>query len=286
MLLRAKAERPPFLSLIAQNRLFLAFTALVVSLPLFMPLAVSVVSGESVAGEASIGTLRYVLTVPVSRLRLLLVKYAAIAVYALVAALVVAGVGILVGSLLFPIGPVPLLSGDVLPYSAALVRALLVALYVGAMLAGVAAIGLFISTLTEVPLGAMAATAACASWRKSWMRFLSCRGCTTGCSATGGSRSVICCTPVVYDDVGRGLLTQAAYIVVFSSPGPASPPATSRPEAVGPGARRRWQQKRARPEAGPSRYASADVIRPDGRSRPAGLQALRDVELHALVLVE
>ena len=40
---------PPFLSLIAQNGLFLAFTALVVSLPLFMPLAVSVVSGESVA---------------------------------------------------------------------------------------------------------------------------------------------------------------------------------------------------------------------------------------------
>ena len=98
-------EGPPFLSLIAQNGLFLAFTALVVSLPLFMPLAVSVVSGESVAGEASIGTLRYVLTVPVSRLRLLLVKYAAIAAYALVAALVVAGVGILVGSLLFPYRP-------------------------------------------------------------------------------------------------------------------------------------------------------------------------------------
>ncbi|HET9900510.1 MAG TPA: ABC transporter permease [Actinomycetes bacterium] len=211
-------EGPPFLSLIAQNGLFLAFTALVVSLPLFMPLAVSVVSGESVAGEASIGTLRYVLTVPVSRLRLLLVKYAAIAVYALVAALVVAGVGILVGSLLFPIGPVPLLSGDVLPYSTALVRALLVALYVGAMLAGVAAIGLFISTLTEVPLGAMAATAAVCvvaqildaipqlSWLHDWLF-----------SHWWLAFGDLLRTPVVYDDVGRGLLTQAAYIVVFFS---------------------------------------------------------------------
>ena len=108
-------EGPPFLSLIAENGLFLAFTALVVALPLSMPLAVSVVSGESIAGEASLGTLRYVLTVPVSRLRLLLVKYVVIAAYAFVAPLVVAGVGILIGSLLFPIGPVPLLSGTSCP---------------------------------------------------------------------------------------------------------------------------------------------------------------------------
>src|SRR5919202_3456544 len=49
---------PAFIGQIAGNGLFVAFTALVVTLPLFLPLAVSVAAGEAVAGEASIGTLR------------------------------------------------------------------------------------------------------------------------------------------------------------------------------------------------------------------------------------
>ena len=45
-------EGPPFLAAITENGLFLAFTALVASLPVFLPLAVSVVAGEAVAGSA------------------------------------------------------------------------------------------------------------------------------------------------------------------------------------------------------------------------------------------
>ena len=150
---------PAFIGQITRNGLFLAFTSLVVTLPLFLPLAVSVVSGESVAGEASAGTLRSLLVVPVGRTRLLLVKYAGIVAFGLAAAAVVGAMGVLVGLLLFPTGPVTLLSGSTISFGAALVRVLLVVLYVAAMLAGIAAIGLFISTLTEVPLAAMAATA-------------------------------------------------------------------------------------------------------------------------------
>ncbi|HEY5185008.1 MAG TPA: ABC transporter permease [Actinomycetes bacterium] len=150
---------PAFIGQITRNGLFLAFTSLVVTLPLFLPLAVSVVSGESVAGEASAGTLRSLLVVPVGRTRLLLVKYAGIVAFGLAAATVVGAMGVLVGLLLFPTGPVTLLSGSTISFGAALMRVLLVVLYVAAMLAGIAAIGLFISTLTEVPLAAMAATA-------------------------------------------------------------------------------------------------------------------------------
>lgn len=152
-------EGPAFLGQITENGLFLGFTSLVVVLPLFLPLAVAVVSGESSAGEANLGTLRYLLVVPVSRTRLLLVKYAAVVAYGFAATLLVAAVGVVVGALLFPVGPVTLLSGSTVAFSSALVRALLVALYVGAMLAAVGAIGMFLSTLTEVPIGAMAATA-------------------------------------------------------------------------------------------------------------------------------
>ncbi len=153
----AGEEGPPFLNQITGNGLFLVFTALTVTLPFFLPLAVSVCSGESIAGEASTGTLRNLLVVPVGRTRLLAVKYAAILAFALVCTVSVALVGLIVGLALFPRGDVTLLSGTTIPYVDALGRTALVALYVTAMLAGVGAIGLFMSTLTEVPMGAMAA---------------------------------------------------------------------------------------------------------------------------------
>ena len=127
------ADGPPFLYGIAGNGVFVALTALTVVLPLFLPLAVAVVSGDAVAGEASLGTLRYLLVVPVSRTRLLAVKYAGALAYCLAAAFVVAIVGTLMGALLFPIGPVTLLSGTQVSYGAGLARLLLVALYIAAM---------------------------------------------------------------------------------------------------------------------------------------------------------
>ena len=151
-------EGPPFLFSIATNGVFVALTSLSVVLPLFFPLAVSVVTGDAVAGEASIGTLRYLLVVPVSRTRMLAVKYAGVLAYRLVAALLVGSVGIGVGLLLFPTGPVTLLSGTQVSLAGGIGRVALVALYVAAMMAAVAAIGMFVSTLTESPIAATAAT--------------------------------------------------------------------------------------------------------------------------------
>lgn len=151
-------EGPPFLFSIATNGVFVALTALSVVLPLFLPLAVSVVTGDAVAGEASIGTLRYLLVVPVSRTRMLAVKYAGVLAYVLAAALLVGAVGIGVGLVLFPTGPVTLLSGTQVSLAGGIARVVLVALYVAAMMAAVAAIGMFVSTLTESPIAATAAT--------------------------------------------------------------------------------------------------------------------------------
>ncbi len=151
-------EGPPFIDRIAGNGLYLAVVGLVVLLPFLLPLTVGVVSADAVSGEAAQGTLRYLLTVPVSRLRLLLVKYAASMTYCLAASVTVATAGLLTGLALFPVGDITLLSGTSLPIGSGLVRILLVALYVTASLSGLAALGLFVSTLTEVPVGAMAAT--------------------------------------------------------------------------------------------------------------------------------
>jgi ABC-2 type transport system permease protein len=151
-------EGPPFLDRVSGNGLFLSFTGLATVVPFFLPLTVGVVSGDAVAGEAQAGTLRYLLTVPVSRARVLAVKYGALVAFALAASLLVAAVGLVVGWALFPTGDVTLLSGTTISPFAAVGRAALVALYVAASLAGLAAIGLAVSVFTEVPVGAMATT--------------------------------------------------------------------------------------------------------------------------------
>ncbi|QCB98790.1 ABC transporter permease [Arthrobacter sp. PAMC25564] len=149
---------PAFLDRITQNGLFVGVTALLVSVPLFLPLTVGVVAGDTIAGEAGLGTLRYLLVAPAGRVRLLLVKYAGAAVFVVVAPLLVALVGAGIGAALFPVGPVTLLSGDTIGAGGAMVRLLLIAAYLAVSLLGLSAIGLFLSTLTDVPVGAMAAT--------------------------------------------------------------------------------------------------------------------------------
>ena len=154
----APGEGPPFLDRVTQNGLFVGFTAMVVAIPLFLPLTIGVVAGDTIAGEAGLGTLRYLLVAPAGRVRLLLVKYAGAALFFLVATLTLTVSGAIIGAALFPVGPVTLLSGDTISVSESLARSLLVAAYVTVSLLGLSMIGLFISTLTDVPVGAMAAT--------------------------------------------------------------------------------------------------------------------------------
>ncbi|GGV72550.1 ABC transporter permease [Streptomyces longisporoflavus] len=149
---------PAFIAQITNNGLFLVFTALAATLPFFLPMAVGVVAGDSIAGESSAGTLRYLLVAPAGRTRLLLVKYATTMTFCLVATLVVALSALTVGALLFPLGEVTTISGTRIGFGEGLLRALLIALVVAASLIGVAALGLFVSTLTSSGIAAMATT--------------------------------------------------------------------------------------------------------------------------------
>ena len=153
---------PAFLSLVNGNGLFVALTALTVALPLFLPLAVSATAADAIAGEASLGTLRYLLTVPVSRTRLLVAKFAAVVTYTFagIATIALAGAG--VGLLLFGAGPAALLSGAQVGFGAALLRLGMVCVYLTLCLVALVAVGLFVSTLTEAPIGATIAVVAVA----------------------------------------------------------------------------------------------------------------------------
>ena len=146
-----------FFNQLAGNGVFLTFIALSTLLILVLPVVVAVVAGDSVAGEAGYGTLRYLLAVPAGRTRLLAVKFAVIVVFGLCATVIVSAVSLAVGAGLFPVGPVTLLSGTTVPLAEGLLRLLFVTLYVAAAMAALGAIGLAISTLTEHAIGAIAA---------------------------------------------------------------------------------------------------------------------------------
>ena len=151
-------EGPPFLGQITGNGLFLVFTALTVCTPLFLPLTVGVVSGDAIAGEAGLGTLRYLLTLPVTRTRLLIAKTLGTLTFAMSAVLAVTLAGLVTGGLLFGRHDMTLPSGDTVSLGNGLGRAFLVAAYLFGALTGLAAIGVFVSTMTENAIAAMATT--------------------------------------------------------------------------------------------------------------------------------
>lgn len=210
------AGGPTFVNSITGNGLFVALAALTVELPLFLPLAIAAVSGDAIAGEANLGTLRYLLTVPVGRTRLLVVKYLSLVISAVFATALVAVVGGLIGVILFGTGPMTALSGLQLSFGAALWRLVLIVGYIAAILAALGALGLFVSTLTEQPIGAMIAVVLVnvmmyaldsisqLSWLHPWLL-------THWATAFGD----LLRTPIFTENVGRGLLVALAYAAVF-----------------------------------------------------------------------
>src|SRR5437870_277136 len=151
-------EGPTFLNQVTDNGVFAALAGLTITLPVFLPLAVAVVAGDAIAGEAGLGTLRYLLVRPAGRSRLLGAKALTVLTFCLVAVTVVAGAGLAIGAALFPIRRVTTLSGDTLSLVSGAERIVAAAGVVGLSLLGLAAIALFISTVTDVAVGAMAAT--------------------------------------------------------------------------------------------------------------------------------
>ena len=214
----ASGRGPAFLASISENGLFVALTALTVSIPLFLPLTVGVVAGDTIAGEANLGTLRYLLISPSGRLRLLLVKYTGAAAFCLAATAIVVVTGVAIGAALFPVRPVTLLSGDTIDGGEYAIRCLLLIVYVSLSMLGLSAIGLFLSTLTTVPVGAMAATSVLSAasqildalpqleWLHPWLF-----------SHYWLGIGDLLTNPVSFDSFQANALLQLGYIVVFGA---------------------------------------------------------------------
>jgi ABC-2 type transport system permease protein len=150
-------EGPVFLSAVLTNGTLYPLAALGIVLPLFLPIAVALIAGDAVAGEAQAGTLRYLLARPAGRTRLLVAKLVSVFAFVAVTVLVVAAVGYVVGQLLFDVQPIggTSLSGTTLTSQQIAGRTVLAIGYVAVSMLGVAAFALLFSTLTDSPLVAM-----------------------------------------------------------------------------------------------------------------------------------
>jgi ABC-2 type transport system permease protein len=207
-----------FFGAATSNGIYVALGALTIEIALFLPLAVAALSGDTIAGEANTGTLRYLLTVPVDRTRLLIVKYVSLVIGTLIGVLVVAMTGVIIGGILFGLGPTTLLSGTQVGLGDALVRTGLSVLYLTVGLSALAAIGLFISTLTEQPIGAMISTVVVSTamwildgipqldWLHPWLLV------HYWPAFADAFRD-----PVYFEEMGKGLLVALAYAVLFLS---------------------------------------------------------------------
>jgi ABC-2 type transport system permease protein len=138
--------------------------AIALVLPIFLPVATAVLAGDAIAGEASAGTLRYLLIRPVGRTRLLVAKLISLIAFVLFAIAAVLVTSLLTGITLFGTGgpsqqiglpaDVTSLSGVAITPAGLVLRLIATVAYVTVSMLGVAAIALFFSTHTDSALGA------------------------------------------------------------------------------------------------------------------------------------
>ncbi len=212
---------PPFLSAVLTDGTLFPLAALGIVLPLFLPVAVAVVGGDAIAGESQSGTLRYLLVRPVSRGRLLVAKLVSVIAFVVVATIVVAVVAYVEGKLFLGDAPVDgsavvSVSGSSLTQTQMIERSFLAFGYVVLAMLGVAAIALFLSTVTDSAIAAALGT----------IGFLIASSVLLGLDAAESLRPYLLTRywlafidlfrdPIRWRDVIHGVLAQLAYLVVF-----------------------------------------------------------------------
>ena len=211
-------QGPAFLSAVLGNGQLFSIAALAIVLPLFLPVAVAVVAGDAVAGEAQAGTLRYLLARPVGRTRLLVAKLVAVFAFIVVAVLLVAGTGLLVGQLLFGSGPIgaATFSGTTLTTQQIIVRALLAIVYVMLSMLGIAATALFLSTVTDSPLSATLGALALLIGSSLLLTIDAARSLQPYLPTRYWLAFVdLFRDPILWRNIERGVLLQAVYVLVM-----------------------------------------------------------------------
>jgi ABC-2 type transport system permease protein len=226
-------QGPTLLSAVLSNGSLYPAAALAIVLPIFLPVAVAVVAGDTIAGEAGSGMLRYLLARPVGRTRLLVAKLITVIVYTLTAVIAVAVTSYVTGRVLFGAQPVAVTSGGVAGPSLAagaatslsgttltpgdiLVRTIGAIVFIAVSMLGVAAIALFLSTVTDSSLGA-ALGALAALVTSQVLVTLNAAGSVSPYLPTRYWLAWVDFfrEPVLWRNIDRGFAVQGVYVVVL-----------------------------------------------------------------------
>lgn len=146
-----------FFVIASHSGLNIPLAALTAMSTFLLVIVVSLFAGETVSGEASWGTLRYLLIRPVPRSRLLLAKLLVASLLSLAATVVISLASLAAGVAAFGWHPVLTLSLATVSQGPALLRTLLATLYVAWSMAAFVCFALLMSTLTDSAFGAVAA---------------------------------------------------------------------------------------------------------------------------------
>jgi ABC-2 type transport system permease protein len=132
-----------------------ALFGLAVSAGFLLVVVVALFFGDTVASEASWGSLRYLLAIPVPRARLLGVKLTVAAGYSLLALILLVGTSLLVGTLRYGWSPMGSTIAAEIPPGEGLLRLLGICAYLATTLLVVAGLAFLLSVLTDAALGAV-----------------------------------------------------------------------------------------------------------------------------------
>jgi len=225
----APGQGPALLSAVLSNGTLYPAAALALVLPIFLPIAVSIMAGDAIAGEANSGMLRYLLARPVGRTRLLAAKLISVITYVLGAVILVAVTGYATGAGLFGTRPLLVtqhglaapgiatsLSGTPMTPVDIAARTLGAVAFIGVSMLGVASIALFLSTLTDSSLGA--ALGALAALITSGV--LVALNSAASVSPYLPTRYWLAWAdffrePILWRNIDRGFAIQGVYVVVF-----------------------------------------------------------------------
>jgi ABC-2 type transport system permease protein len=136
---------------------FTVFVLLMSSSFLLM-VVVALFFGDAVASEAAWSSLRYLLTIPIPRTRLLVQKAVVAATLSAAGIVVLVAMALLVGSARFGLDTLVTPFGDSMPFGTAVSRIALAALYTAITLLWVAGLASLLSVWTDAPLGAVGGT--------------------------------------------------------------------------------------------------------------------------------
>lgn len=213
-----------FLSAVLRNGSLYPAAALALVLPVFLPVAVTVIAGDAIAGESAAGTLRYLLVRPVARTRLLVAKLIALAAFIVLALLLVVLTSLAIGVSLFGTGAeavgqpgaITSLSGVTLTPVELALRMLGTIGYIVVSMLGFGAIALFLSTLTDSGLAA-ALGALAVLITSSILEALQAAEAIKPYLPTNYWLAWIDFfrDPIFWHSINKGMLLQAAYLAVF-----------------------------------------------------------------------